>query len=396
MLDFFSADMRRNPYPVYDQIRSSSPLLHDPRTDIWLIFDYDGVRRALNDHEVFSSAMSTAGRGNPQWFFFFDPPAHTRQRALIMKAFTPRMVANLEPRIRELARALIRLRISQARMDLASDFSIPLPMMVIAEMLGIPAGDWARFSRWSETILRLSYTVSETTSERAMQAAEGFRTVSVDMLEYLEQLLAERRASRRDDLLTSLALAEVDGEHLTNAEILGVFQLLLVAGTETTTNLINNAMLCFIEHPDQFARLRAEPERLTSAVEEVLRYRTPIQWIFRATKSPVKMQGQTIPAGKLVLPMIGAANRDPRQFYDSGRFDIGRDPNPHIAFGHGIHFCLGAALARLEARIALTELLGRLHDIARANDNPWEPRQALHVHGPQSLPIQFRAAQAAG
>jgi cytochrome P450 len=269
-------------------------------------------------------------------------------------------------------------------------------MMVIAEMLGIPAGDWARFSRWSEVILRLSYTVSETKSERAMQAAEGFRKVSAEMLEYLEQLLSQRRASPRDDLLTNLALAEVDGEHLTDAEILGVFQLLLVAGTETTTNLINNAMLCFMEHPDQFARLRGAPDMLTSAVEEVLRYRTPIQWIFRATKDPVEMHGQTIPAGKLVLPMIGSANRDPRQFYDPGRFDIARDPNPHIAFGHGIHFCLGAPLSRLEARVALTELLGRLHDIARVNDNPWEPRQALHVHGPQSLPIQFRAAHAAG
>jgi cytochrome P450 len=280
-------------------------------------------------------------------------------------------------------------------MDLATDFAIPLPMMVIAEMLGIPAADWPRFNRWSDKILRLSYTVSDTTSDQARQAAEGFRAVTGEMYAYLEALLGERKSAPRDDLLTNLALAEVDGQRLTTAEILGIFQLLLVAGTETTTNLINNAMLCFLEHPEELTRLRGMPTLLTSAIEEVLRYRTPIQWIFRATKQPVEMHGQTIPAGKLVLPIIGAANRDPRQFNDPNRFDIARDPNPHIAFGHGIHFCLGAPLSRLEARIALAELMSCLHDIARASDKPWEPRQALHVHGPASLPIRFRAAQTA-
>jgi cytochrome P450 len=388
--------MRRNPYPVYDQIRSRTPLLHDARTDIWMIFDYDGVKRALNDHEAFSSNMFTCGRGNPDWFFFFDPPRHTRQRALIMKAFTPRMVANLEPRIGELSRALIRQKLDHGEMDLARDFAVPLPMMVIAEMLGIPAADWPRFSEWSEAILRLSYTVSDNKTDRALQATEGFRAVSAEMFEYLETLLTARRSDPRDDLLTGLALAEVDDERLTTAEILGFFQLLLVAGTETTTNLINNAMLCLLEHPDQFARLRAAPELIASAIEEVLRYRTPIQWGFRATKHPVEMHGETIPTGKLVLPMIGAANRDPRQFYDPGRFHITRDPNPHIAFGHGIHFCLGAPLSRLEARIALGELMTSLHEIARASDEPWEPRQALHVHGPASLPITFRCALGAG
>src|ERR1044072_5175903 len=236
-MDFFSPDTRRNPYPMYEEIRSRSPILRDPQTEIWVIFDYDGAKRALNDHDAFSSAMSTAGRGNPDWFFFLDPPRHTRQRALIMKAFTPRIVASLEPRIRELARDLINRRIGDGEMDLAADFAVPLPMMVIAEMLGIPGADWPRFSQWSEVILRLSYTVSETTTDRARQAAEGFRAVTVEMYGYLEALLAERRSSPRDDLLTSLAAAEVDGEPLSSAEILGFFQLLLVAGTETTTNL---------------------------------------------------------------------------------------------------------------------------------------------------------------
>jgi cytochrome P450 len=182
---------------------------------------------------------------------------------------------------------------------------------------------------------------------------------------------------------------------LTEQEILGFFQLLLIAGSETTTNLLNNAISCLIENPDQLARLRATPALVLSAIEEVLRYRSPVQWMFRATRHDVEMNGQTIPAGKLVLPIIGSANRDPGQFPDAGRFDIARDPNPHIAFGHGIHFCLGAALSRLEARIALPDLQERLKGLALASPEPWEPRKALHVHGPARLPIRFEPGRRA-
>jgi cytochrome P450 len=181
----------------------------------------------------------------------------------------------------------------------------------------------------------------------------------------------------------------VDGERLTQAEILAFFQLLLLAGQETTTNLINNAILCFVEHPDQLARLRAVPDLLPSAIEEVLRFRSPLQWIGRKTTCQVELHGQVIPAGRLVLAMIGSANRDPRQFPAADRFNIGRGDNGHLAFGQGLHFCLGAPLARLEARIALADLLERLKDLRLASDEPWEPRKGLHVHGPARLPIQF-------
>lgn len=189
--------------------------------------------------------------------------------------------------------------------------------------------------------------------------------------------------------LTRLVEAEVDGERLTQEEVLGFVQLLLVGGQETTANLINNALLCFIENPNQLARLQAAPEFLPSAIEEVLRYRSPVQWMPRATRRDVKVHGQVIPAGKLVLPMIGSANRDPKQFCDAGRFDITRDPNPRMAFGHGVHSCLGAPLARLEARIALANFLERVKGFELANEEPWEPRKALHVHGPSRLPIHF-------
>jgi cytochrome P450 len=346
-----------------------------------MVFDYDSVKRMLSDPDVFSS------RHGPKWLVFSDPPRHTKLRALIMRAFTPRVIANLEPRIRELSRTLLDPNIERGEMDLAIDFSVPLPMMVIAEMLGIPLADRPRFQRWSDVILNMSYTIGG--GAGAAEAATEFGAVSTEMNAYLTDQLAVRRVAPKDDLLTRLVEAQVDGERLTQEEILGFFQLLLVGGQETTTNLINNAFLCFVENPDQLARLRAAPELLPLAIEEVLRYRSPLQWIYRVPKRDVLMHGQRIPAGKLVLTMVGSANRDPQQFRDPDRFDITRDPNPHLAFGHGIHFCLGAPLSRLEAKIALADLLEWMKEWKLASDEPWEPRKALHVHGPVRLPIRF-------
>jgi cytochrome P450 len=297
------------------------------------------------------------------------------------------MVSNLEPRIRILSRDLLKRAMQCDEMDLATEFAGPLPMMVIAEMIGIPTGDSLRFKQWSDVILKLSYTRSGGTE--AAQAAVDFRMVNAEMNDYLTQLIAQRRARPQDDLVTRLVEAEVDGERLTQEEILGFFQLLMVAGQETTTNLLNNAVLCLIEHPAQLMRLRAAPELLPLALEEVLRFRSPIQWMMRTPKRDVEMHGQLIAAGALVLPMIGSANRDPKQFPQAGQFDISRHPNPHIAFGQGIHSCIGAALARLEARIALSNFLESVKTFELASDEPWEPRQALHVHGPSHLPIRF-------
>jgi cytochrome P450 len=216
-------------------------------------------------------------------------------------------------------------------------------------------------------------------------------TVSAEMGAYLARMTEERRRHPEDDLLTRLIEAEVDGERLSADEILGFFQLLVVAGQETTSDLINNAMLCLLENPDQLALLRSQPDLLPQAIEEVLRYRSPLQWMLRAPRRDVELHGKTIPAGSLVLPMIGSANRDPRVFPEPNRFDIARNPNPHVAFGHGIHFCLGAPLSRLEAAIALSDILTRFHSFELASSGPWEPRKALHVHGPSSLPVRFQS-----
>lgn len=275
-------------------------------------------------------------------------------------------------------------------MDVAADFAVPLPMAVIAEMLGVPVSDWPRFAKWNDAILNMSYTVPAAAPLDGI--VNDFAATTEEMDHYLAGLLAERRATPKDDLLTRLVQAELDGEHLTQPDILGFFQLLLLAGSETTTNLINNAVLTFIENQDQFDRLSVTPEMLPTAIEEVLRYRSPLQWMFRLSRCDVDMHGQTIPAGKVVLAVIGSANRDPKQFGDPHSFDITRDPNPHVAFGQGIHFCLGAALARLEAKVALGEFISRIKNFGLASEAPWEPRKGLHVHGPTRLPIRFDTA----
>ncbi len=394
MTDFFSADMRRDPFPVYRQLRDNSPVLRDPRTGLWMILEYDAVKQALADTDTFSSRAAPPGGGPLDWLIFFDPPRHTKLRGLISKAFTPRVVAGLEPRIRQFCRELLDAAGDRATLDLVADFSFPLPMMVIAEMLGVPAADRPRFRQWGEAMLGLAETVSGS-PEEAARAGTAFRTAKAEASAYLTHLLAERRSALKDDLLSRLIEAEVDGERLTGEEILAFFLLLLLAGTETTTNLINNAVLCFHEYPDQLARLRATPQLLPSAIEEVLRFRSPVQVMFRMTRRDVVLHGQTIAANQLVLVVLGSANRDSRQFRDADRFDIAREPNPHVAFGHGIHFCLGAPLARLEARVALTEFLDRFHQFSLAGQGAWEPRRAFHVHGPNRLPLHVeRQAQA--
>jgi len=385
-MEFFADNVRRDPYPFYEGLRADSPVVHDARTDVWMLLDHDSVRRALNDHEVFSSAVVAPPAMTSQWLVFNDQPRHTRLRALISRGFTPRAVAAMEPRIRELARELLAAARGREVFDLVDEFAVPLPLRVIAELFGAPAEDLPLYRRWSDVIMALGYSIAG--GEAAARVHAEFAAVTAEMHAYLERLTAARRASGRDDLLTRLVAAEVAGEQLTADELLGFFQLLLSAGHETTTNLIANAVLCLIEHPSEQARLRQAPELLGTAIEEVLRHRSPVQAMFRVTRQPVELHGRTIPAGRMVMPMIGAANRDRAVFADPHTFDVTRDPNPHLAFGHGIHFCVGAPLSRLEARVALGELLASFSRIELADDAPWEPRRAIHVLGPTHLRLR--------
>jgi len=368
MIDLMSPEVRRNPYPLYAQVRAMMPVIRDPRTGLWMMFGYEAVKRALSDPETFSSDPMTGGYPRPEWLIFFDPPRHSKLRDMILRSFTPATVAALEPRIRELSRTLLDAALAKPEFDLVEDYAAPLPMQVISSMLGIPLSEWQRFRRWSEAILRLSYTAFD--AARQAEAAKEYFAVTEKMSGALPAWLGS------GGLLTQLHRSELSPQ-----EILSFFQLLLVAGNETTTNLIANAVICLSEHPAAQQQLRGEPALLPRAIEEVLRFRSPLQFVYRVPTRDFN----GIPKGALVLPVVGSANRDPAQFTDPDRFDITRDPNPHVAFGHGIHFCLGAALSRIEARVALSDLMERIPHFECSPD--WEPREALNVMGPKELKL---------
>jgi len=261
---------------------------------------------------------------------------------------------------------------------------------VIMEMLGMPLSDSAHVTGWGNAILHLGDTVLG--GARAARAVATYGKAKEEMRSYLAVLPAERRIAPRDDLLSRLVHAEVDGAWLTEEEIFSFFQLLLLAGTETTTNLIASAVLCFLEHPDQLALLRRDRQLLPAAIEEVVRFRSPAQLVFRSPTEDIELHGRQIHAGDLLLVAIGSANRDPRQFRDANRFDITRQGPPHVGFGHGIHFCVGAGLARLEARVALSALLDRFSHFEREGRRRWAPRAGINIHGPRSLPLRVTGA----
>jgi cytochrome P450 len=288
--------------------------------------------------------------------------------------------------VRELAGELVRRWPAEGPVELCEAFTVPLPMMVVAELLGAPRDDWPRFRDWADALLRLSTTVTQ--SDGAERAIEEAAVVRHAMAAYLEPLIDERRARPCDDLLSTLVQAEVEGVRLQRDEVLGFFQILLIAGSETTTNLLGNAVLCLIDEPQALARLRQDEALLPAAIEEVLRYRSPVQAMFRVARHETALGGRVVPAGRVVLAVIGAANRDPRVFGEPDRFDIGRESNTHLAFGHGLHFCLGAPLARLETRVALPVLLGRLPALALGRAG-WQPRESFHVHGPGRLWLEL-------
>ena len=392
MLDLFSKTLRRTPYPVYARMRRFFPVLRVPRLDLWMLFDYDSVKRALLDADAFSSVAVPPGAKAPDWLLFADPPRHTRLRAIVTRAFTRQSIAALEPRIRRLSAMLLDESMPRGEMDFVQDYAALLPAMVIAEMMGIALLDLPRLLRWTEAIAGLSHAVAG--GEAALRAAQRHREVQDEMAAFVEDVVGQRRKSPANDLFTRLVEAEVDGERLGVEDILGFFELLLSAGTDTASSLIASLLLCLIDHPHERERLERDPALAAGAIEETIRFRSPAQMVFRQTRRAVRLHGRSIPADRLVLAMVGSANRDAAAFADPDRFDVSREPNPHIAFGHGIHYCIGSGLARLEARVALDDVLARMRNVSLAGTGPWEPRDALHVHGPKRLPIRFQAAPA--
>ncbi len=384
MLDLSSDVVRRDPFALYAQLRASQPALEVPGSGMWMLFDYASVKRALTDTAAFASKHHTPWGESPDWMIFNDAPRHTRLRGLVLRAFTPRAVAALEPRIAEISQALLAPALAKGAFDLIGEFAEPLPVMVIAEILGIGTAERDRYLSWVEAISRLAAFVAG----EGQEARAAYGVAREDMADYVARALADRRARPRDDLLSRLLAADDGGEPLSDDDIFNFFQLLIFAGTETTVNLIGNAVICLTDQPAALAEVRADPALIPQMLEEVLRFRPSATFAFREALHDVEIGGRTIPKGALVLPMVASANRDPAVFADPEVFDIRRTPNPHIAFGHGAHFCLGAALARLEGRIALGQLLAQAPDLVLAQTEPWAPRPGLLVHGARSLMVR--------
>jgi len=381
------SDQRLNPFPWYETMRAQAPVQALGPGGMVMAFGYDAVQEALSDSTHFSSEYGKRNGGDYNQhpisasLINTDPPRHRQLRNLATQAFTPRAVARLTPRITTIVRELLDEVIPGGRMDIIQDFAYPLPVIVIAELLGIPPEDRARFKRWSDAVV---------TGGGGGMADAG--NPNAEMTEFFRAMIAQRRNAPRDDLISALLAAQIDGEHLTEMELIGFCVLLLIAGNETTTNLIGNAILCFDEAPAAVERLRAEPELLPTAIEEVLRYRSPVQSMFRMAATDTTLHGQDIAAGQFVIAWIGSANRDEAVFPNADQFVVDRTPNRHIAFGYGIHFCLGAPLARLEARIALAALLERTRDIQRVPGAALHPLESNVVFGVRTLPVTFAPA----
>jgi cytochrome P450 len=367
-------------YSWFEEMRTQHPVFYNERMHLWQVFRYEDVSAVITDYNRFSSqAFGVTGSFLKDTLIEKDQPDHRKLRNLVNLAFTPRAVARLSDRITQITQELLDQVRLQGKMDIVSDFAFPLPAKVIAELLGVPSEDWDIFQRWARV----------DSADPNLTRQEAGRSMQEEMSDYFSRLLEERRRSPREDLISALSTAEVDGERLSEYELVKFCTLLLAAGQETTKNLIANAIVCFTDYPDRMERLIREPALMPTAIEEVLRYLPPVWFLFRQTRTDVELAGQHIPANQLVLAWTASANRDPAQFPDPDRFDIEREPNRHLAFGHGIHFCVGAPLARLEARIALPMMLEQLRNLQRVEGFPITVQMGI-VFVIRSLPITFK------
>jgi cytochrome P450 len=372
----------------FEEMRTTSPVFYNKETNHWEVFLYEDVNRIMTDYADFSNEEIpgfTQGSLLEDTVVGKDPPIHRQLRNLINQAFTPRAVNHLSERVSQISQDLLDPLLAAGRMDVVADIAFPLPAKVIAAMLGVPDEDWDIFRRWVGA--PDAPHTDPKTREEAMQERQQSEQ---QMYDYFSDLLDARRRSPREDLISSLSVAEIDGERLSPNDLVSFCILLLAAGQETTKNLIANAIYCFTEHPEASAQLIEHPELMPSAIEEVLRYMPPVWFNFRRTKNALDLRGQHIPANAILQVWQASANHDPAQFPDPERFDIQRSPNRHIAFGHGIHFCIGAPLARLEARVGLQMMLAQLPNLQRVPGTPINVIASL-VYIIQSLPITFDA-----
>src|SRR5207245_7102603 len=370
-------EFHADPYPFYHRLRAVAPVYQTPM-GFWVLTRYDDVLTVLRDprfgrdgFEQMPAAIYAEDRAEssrlPRSMLFRDPPDHTRLRALVSKAFTPRVIERMREHIQDIVHRLLG-RVRDAKgMDVITDLAYPLPVTVICEMLGVPTGDEGVIRQWSSDVARSLAAIGMPSDIEVVARGRAARR---ELGDYFRRLLPERRRRPQDDLLSLLIAAEEAGDTLSEGELLATCVLLFIAGHETTVNLIGNGMLALLRHPDQLGRLRADPSIARAAVEELLRFDPPVTLTGRVAMEDIEVGGITVEAGEMAVLLLGAANRDPAAFENPDRLDLTRPDNHHAAFGHGIHFCLGAPLARLEGQVALTALVQRFEHLELATDEP--------------------------
>ncbi|HEU0073927.1 MAG TPA: cytochrome P450 [Dehalococcoidia bacterium] len=406
MADFNPLDprLRTDPYAIYRELREEAPIYWQPMMQTWVLTGYQDILDVLRDHASFSSErtraknalvqqlesyrLSSGPLGTTPTMLSIDPPAHTRMRSLANKAFTPRVVERSRPHIAEIANELLNALPQPGSLDVVADIAVPLPMIVIAEVLGVPVTDRERFKAWSGDI-----AASLGGPFQPQDVLDRARDSSNAIAGYFRDLISKRRGEPRDDLISALMAAEEQGELLSEDELIATCILLLIAGNETTTHLIGNGMLTLLRNPDQRRRLQADPLLIDTAVDEILRYEGSVQMTSRVVDHDLEFRGQRFEEGQVVLLLLGAANRDPAQFPDPDHFDVARRPNRHLAFGQGIHYCLGAPLALAEAQIAFQTLLHRLPEPEAAFEEP-EWGQNFVLRALKRLPITSQVTAA--
>ncbi|HVM39637.1 MAG TPA: cytochrome P450 [Acidimicrobiia bacterium] len=389
LYDPFSPQVHEDPYPIYRALRDEYPLYRNGQHGYWVLSRFDDVWDTVHDPATYSSAQGifptqrdVATEVLLPMIIMMDPPRHDELRGLVSRAFTPRRISTMEDTIREVAVECTKELVEHGGGDAVETLAAPLPTIVIAELLGVGRADQADFRRWSDALVR------GTPDDKAtFHAALGAATALYD---YFAHVTADRRRRPRDDLVTALVEAQDGDRMLSDEELLGFCFLLLVAGNETTTNLITNGLAALAAHPEQRVTVASDRSLVAAAVEETLRYDAPVQGLARTLTRNVEAYGTTMAAGDRLLILFGSANRDDREFDDADRFDVTRRIDRHLAFGHGIHYCLGAALARLEARIALDELLARAPDY-EIDDDAAERLRSGPVRGFERLPLAVNA-----
>jgi cytochrome P450 len=387
-------------YQWFEYMRAEQPVWLDKNSGCWHVFRYEDVLRVTTDYELFSSERrqnrllrpADAGRS----LITLDPPDHRAYRNLVSPSFTPRALARLSGRIQEIAQELLDQVRERGSMDMVADFAYPLPTIVIAEMLGVPTSDRSLFRQWTEVLFTRQLSdgdfVKQDEEIESREEVKRIQQTFQDMSQYFQQMLKEREQHPREDMMTELQMAEIDGKRLEVKDVVSFCILLLLAGHITTTNLLQQAVLNFARHPGVMADLKAHPEMMPKAIEEVLRYASPVWRISRTAKENVEIAGTTVPAGSLIFAWVSSANRDGEQFPSPQLFDITRTPNRNVAFGHGIHFCIGAPLSRLEAAVALPMILEQFRELHVEHSEALELQDSRILFGFKRMPVTFMPA----